>query len=139
MARIEIPKKIRTEDFTTDEQTIIAKISDPFNDLADAFYFALTKSIDFENLNRDLVTVNVNIGATGQVSNLPQVRHSLQTGAPRGVNVIRAINSKSPNTVFPTGAPFLSYTVVSQNVIQVLAVTGLQNNSQYVLTLELIG
>jgi len=41
--------------------------------------------------------------------------------------------------VFPTGAPFLSYTVVSQNVIQVLAVTGLQNNSQYVLTLELIG
>jgi hypothetical protein len=138
MGKIEQPKKIRTEDFTESEQSLASKISDPFNDLADSFYYSLTKSLDFDNMNRDLVSVNVNIGPTGLVTNLPQIRCNLRTGTPRGVSVIRALNSINPN-VFPTGAPFVSYTVINQNTIQLQAVTGLQNNSQYVLTLELIG
>lgn len=138
MAKIELPKKIRAEDYPQDQQAIISKISDPFNDLADSFYGALTKSLDFANMNRDLVQVSINVDGTGAVSNQPQVRYNLRTGSPRGVTCVRAFNSTNPN-VFPTGAPFVNWTVATTNTIQILSVTNLPINSQFTLTLEIIG
>lgn len=139
MAKIELPKKIRAEDYPQDQQSIISKLSDPFNDLADSFYNALTKSLDFSNMNRDLVQVNVVIDGTGKVSNLPQVRFNLRSGAPKGVTCVRAFNSVNPN-IFPTSSPFVNWTATNTpNTIQILSVTGLPVNSQFILTLELIG
>jgi hypothetical protein len=138
MAKIQQPKKIRAEDFTGEEQQIITKISDPFNDLADSFYFALTKSLDFTNMNRDSVTVTVNIDGSGAVSNLPRVKFNLRTGSPQMVLCGRAQNIINPN-IYPTNAPFISYTVINADTIQIQHVTGLPVNSQFLLTLELIG
>lgn len=137
MGKVEIPKKVRAEDYKPEERDLIARLSDVINDLADSFYFEMTKSLDFENLNRDLVTVTVNINGVGRVSNLPQVRYNLRS-RPRGVTCVAATNLANPN-IYPTGAPFVSWTITSNNNLQVLNVTGLQNNSQYLLTLEIIG
>lgn len=137
MGKIEQPKKIRVDDFTDETRDIAERFSEPFNDLADSFYYSLTKSLDFDNLNRDLVTVNVNINSTGKVSNLPQIRYNLRT-RPRGVACVSAVNLLNPN-IYPAAAPFVSWTINANNNLQVLNVTGLQNNSQYLLTLEIIG
>ena len=137
MGKVQIPKKIRAEDFKSDDQALISKLSYPFNDLADSFYFNLNKALDFDNMNRDLINVNVNINATGGVANLPQVKYNLRT-KPRGVVCVNAVNSVNPN-IYPTQSPFVSWSLNSDGTLQILNVTGLQVNSQYILTLEIIG
>lgn len=137
MGKIEQPKKLRAEDFEEKDRSIISKLADVVNDLADSFYYSQIKSVDFDNLNRDLVQVNVNINGTGKVSNLPQVKFNLRS-QPRGVNVVRAVNQNNP-LIPPTNSPFVTWSLNSNGTMQILNVTGLPNNSQYVLTLEIIG
>lgn len=137
MAKIQQPKKLRAEDFQGENQQFVQQFAYIFNDLADSFYFSLIKSLDFENMNRDLVQVNVNIGSSGQVTNLPQIKYNLKN-APKGVSCVRAINQTNP-TIFPTQSPFVSWGLLNNGNMQILNVTGLQDNSQYVLTLEIIG
>ncbi len=138
MSKIQTPKKLRAEDFAADDRDLVSKIAFIFNDLADSFYFALNKSLDENNLNQDIVSVIVNIDGTGAVSNLPLVKYNLRN-KPRGILCIRAVNVNSPNT-YPTQAPFVSWDVGSAaSTVQILAVSGLQNNSQYSLTLQIIG
>jgi hypothetical protein len=53
------------------------------------------------------------------------------------MSVVSASNQTNPG-IYPTAAPFVSFTY-SGDIVTILNITGLQANSQYSLTLELIG
>lgn len=137
MSKVEIPKKIRAEDFAPDERLMISKISSIYNDFTDSYYYHMTKSIDFNNLNQDFVTTSVIINSSGQVTNVPQIKYNLKN-KPRGIVVVSATNMKNPN-VYPINTPFVSWDITTQGNLRILNVTGLQNDSQYALSLLLIG
>ena len=133
--KIEIPRQIRAEDFAEDEQELVSKLSRNLTPFMDSVYRVLDRGVDYENLNRQFIDVDINIDALGTVSNAPQIKSNLR-GRIRGVLVLSANNLVDP-TVYPSSAPFVSFTTNS-NIVTILNVTGLQANSQYRLSVELI-
>jgi hypothetical protein len=136
MSQIQAPKKLRTEDFDSKYQDIISKVAFVVNPFFDSIYYVLNGNIDFFNLNRAAVSVTVSIDSSGKLIGNPQVKTSIVTKI-KGLNVINAVNSNSTDT-YPVSAPFVSWSA-SGGIITILNVTGLQNSSEYVLTLEVIG
>jgi uncharacterized protein YuzE len=135
MGKLQIPKKIRIEDFASDYKELIEKISFVFNPFTDEVYQALNGNIDTSNLNRQIVDVSVQIDGSGKVVGQPQIKTTV-SGKISGIVVINATNLVNPTT-YPTNTPFVSYTT-SGNILTILNITGLQNNSQYKLVLEII-
>lgn len=136
MAKLQIPQKIRTEDFPEEQQEIVDRIGGVYNSFAEEVYRALDKGIDFDNLSRQVVSYNVKIGSTGAPINPAPIKVNLVNRI-KGVYVLNAVNVNSPNT-YPTAAPFVSWSITSTGQLSVLNVSGLQNNSEYNLTLEIV-
>ena len=133
--KIQIPRKIRTEDFESEDQAVAGKIGDMYNPNADEIYQVLNGRIDFDNLNRQKVDVLVQLDSAGALRALPSIKTTV-AGRVSGLNLIRAVNIDNPG-IFPTQAPWVSFTT-NGNLLTISNVSGLQPNSQYRLTLELI-
>jgi hypothetical protein len=133
-------RRIRTEDFDPEYRQLIERISFAINEFQDQTIFNLTKGIDFQNLNQDIIDVEVSIDGSGNLVNPPTIRTNLRTKA-RLVFVGNAVNLQNPQTV-PTSAPFVTFTVdtTSQGqIVRLLGASGLQAGSQYRLSLLIIG
>lgn len=133
--KIEIPRQIRAEDFAEDEQELITKLSRNLTPFMDSVFRVLDGGVDYENLNRQFLDIDVIIDGAGLVTNVPQIKSKLR-GRVRGINVLNAINLINPS-VYPTATPFISFTT-NADIVTILNVTSLQANSQYRLSIELI-
>ncbi len=134
--KIEIPKKIRAENFKDDDRAVAEGIGSVYNAFVDQIYFLLQNNIGNDNLNRQLIDVTITLDASGSVVNPPVVKHRIK-------NKVRAVycgaaTCLSNNLTFPTGTPFITFDI-NNNTVVINRVTNLQANSQYSLTLELVG
>lgn len=129
--------QIRIEDFKSEDQELAQKFATVINKFTDQTINLFTKNIDYDNLNRQLVTVQIQLDGGGVIINNPQVKYSLRDGRVRGAIVVGATNISSPGT-YPTNTPFISFTF-SNGLLTIVNVTGLQNSSTYSLVIELIG
>ncbi len=134
--KIQIPKKLRAEDFDSNNQDLINKIAFIYNPFADEVFQTLDRGVDYNNLNRQIAQVTINIDSTGKLVNPPSIKLTLKT-KPIGINVINAINQVNSDT-YPTSSPFINWSL-SGGLLNILNISGLQNSSNYILTLELIG
>lgn len=132
----ELPKRIRTEDYESDERTMVGKLSESLTPFMDSVYRVLDGGIDYDNLNQQLVDIVVLIDSTGKVINPPKVKVSIRGRVRSGI-VVNSYNMKNPN-VYPTSAPFINF-VHSDDIVSILNVGGLQPNSQYRLTIQFGG
>lgn len=139
MGRIPDVKRIRQEDFPSDQQEMVGKLGYSINTFMDQVVSLFTGNIDFINLNQEIKTVTVRVDGSGNLVSTPKIQTSIRT-SPAGILCISARN-KNNTGVYPDGQPFVSWTINSLNnsVINVLNVSGLQNNSEYVLTLLILG
>lgn len=137
MPKIQQPKRIRIEDFKEENKDLISKLSDLVVPFMDDVFRVLDGNIDFDNLNRQIVDIEVMIDASGKVVNNPQIKTTFKTQKVRGVNVINAVNLVN-SSVYPTSLPMVNFTI-NGNIMTILNIIGLQANSRYKLTLELIG
>jgi hypothetical protein len=136
MGQIQIPKKIKVEDFSSKDQPLVSKLGYIINDFTESIYFLLQKGIDFTNLNRQIVTITVNMDSSAKLVNPPQIAYDLKN-KPQGITCVYAQNTKD-STVFPISAPFVTWQIAN-NRVTLTNISGLQANSQYILSLELIG
>lgn len=136
MSKMQTPKTLRAEDFKSEERTLIDKVAYVINPTFEEIYRILTNGVDFDNLNRQIIDVNVLIGVTGLVQNSPQLKTTIN-GKVKGLNVINAINLNNPS-IYPIQAPFVSFTT-NGSILTILNVSGLPVSSQFRLTLEIIG
>lgn len=134
--KIQIPKKLRAEDFDSDNQELINKIAFIYNPFADEVFQTLDRGVDYNNLNRQISQVTISINNTGTIVNPPSIKTTLKTKV-MGINVINATNQVNTAT-YPLSTPFVSWSL-SNGLLNILNVSGLQNDSTYTLTLELIG
>ncbi len=130
-------KRIRTEDFPEEVRPTIEKLGFIFNAFAEQLVNLLNKNIDFQNLNMEVVSLDITTDGSGNLVNPPSIRTTLNTKI-QGAICIKADNLTSIGT-FPTSQPFVSYSMINNNLISVLNVSGLQNSSTYRLKLMLIG
>lgn len=135
MSKIEAPKRIRAEDYDKDDRALISRLSPSVNDFQESVYQLLNGKIDFDNLAQKIVDVDVQIDGTGLLVNRPQIKSGLIKKV-IGIQCITAINLINP-AIYPNNQPFISFTINS-DIITILNVSGLQNNSKYTLRLQLI-
>ncbi len=136
MARISTPPILRVEDFDADDRVIAEKLAVALNPFTDEVYRQFNGNIGYENLNRQAVTLDVKINASGIVVNEPQIRLILRSSVV-GTVVLSALNLVNSNT-YPISHPFISYTV-NGNILTIKNISGLQNSSNYRLTVEIVG
>lgn len=135
MSKIQIPPKIRTEDFPPEMADTISKLGGIYNNFVDQVTQVLNGGIDYSNLKRQVISLDVTINAAGVLVNPPNIKYTL-TGKVQGINVLSATNLVNSG-IYPIAQPFVSFTVNGQFIV-VLNVAGLQNSSQYRLVVEII-
>lgn len=135
MSKLQIPKKIRVEDFDSEYKELIEKVGFAFNPFSDEVYQALNGGLDSTNLNRQISDVEVKIDGAGKVMGTPQIKITTN-GKIRGINVINAVNQVNSG-IYPLSAPYVSFSATG-TTLTINNISGLQPNSQYKLTLEMI-
>lgn len=132
MARLNNVQRIIIEDFQDEDRETVSKLANILNYFMTQVTDIVNGRLDYENINKQAVTVDVTVDATGKP--LQSTNFSAQQGLLGGV-VLRAQNLTN-SAVFPTGQPFVSFTPVQSGLYRINNITGLQPNNKYRLTLE---
>jgi hypothetical protein len=128
-------KRIVKEDFKAEDRELIEKLSFVLNPILEQLNNAFNKNIDFDNLNRELITFEVTLDAQGIPTSTLEIKSGLK-GKCRGLNVM-SVTNLTDNTL-PTGAPFITFGLNGNN-IQIQHITGLVANKKYRIVMESIG
>ena len=128
-------KRITKEDFPSQYQDLIEKLSFPLNSHMEQVRNLFNKGIDFDNLTRELITLTVQTNSTSQPINKLTFKSNLRNRL-KGINVISA-NITSSNTSYPSQAPFISFSQ-DNSIIYINNIAGLAPETTYELLLETI-
>jgi hypothetical protein len=122
-------RRIKKEDFPEDAQQLIDKLGYILNPFMDEVINLFKKNIDFSNLKESLLSVTVKTDTTGKVVGKPTVK---STFIPQGLICINVTNSKNPTEII-LSSPYISFTVNNAGAIEILHVSGLSVNSEYLV------
>jgi len=138
VAKFNAPKRIRIEDFDEEFQELVGTLGFDINDFLERLFVVLNNGqLGFDNINRRVETVRVELDGSGDLVSQQKIRGKLN-GKVLGLEVIKADNVDDPDNTFPTSAPWISWTY-NNDIITITKITGLQASSKYDLVLELIG
>lgn len=131
MPKLRSYKRIITSDFEKEDQEMIEQLGGTVNDSFNEVYFALNGRLELtNNISCTVRLVDVSVDANGIPVN--QTTMSLNNTQPViGCQVLQAINQTN-TAVYPTGAPFISFTQLDQAIL-INHITGLQPNNRYTL------
>mgnify|MGYP001558008229 CR=1 len=126
-------KRINTTDYPEDNQELIETLGRQLNDGIEQVYFTLNGKLTFDdNFAATVKDVEVTVGANGNPINRTSVVLNT-TNIVKGTLVVSAVNVSNKG-VFPTGAPFVSFTQ-SGGLLFIDNVTNLQPNNRYIIRL----
>lgn len=134
MPSIDSVKRITVEDFRDEDKEVAERIGVTYNYFAEQVTNVLNGGIDFENMNRSTISVQLAVDSTGNPS---QVSKFTAAVGVQGINIIRAENLTS-RTNYVVSAPFMSYTSSGDGVYTIDNIKGLVTNDNYRLLVELI-
>lgn len=130
--RIDNVNQIRSEDYPEEYEDLLDQLGETINPFMQQVQELSDGRVDFPNRVEVLRTIEITVDSNGN----PVLNNKInaeKTGV-RGISVIRAINLTN-NTVFPTSHPFVSFTPVGGDIIQINNITGLPANQRFRLTL----
>ena len=136
MSQLDSIKRIVKEEFKSEDRETIEKLAFILNSFMTQVIDTVNGKIDFRNLNQEVKTINVVVNSNGVPTTTTKIKHNLLTKI-QGIICIDARNLTN-TTLYPTNAPFLSFTP-GEGVATIKNITGLQANNKYSLTLILIG
>lgn len=125
-------RRIFKQDYPVDQQSLVEKLSITINNSFETIFNAFNKNISLtDNILCTVKTISVKVNASG----VPTTSTSFSidtTGNIKGISVIKAENTTDAS-VFPTSAPFISYTQ-NNTVITITQVAGIPANNSFNLT-----
>lgn len=136
MAQLTNVRRIIVEDFPSDQQDLISRLAPNINNFMEEVVQLSRKRIDYENLARSKVQIDVTVDSTGKLINT-NGRLFTNLSSLSGHIVINAANLTN-NAVFPTAPPWVNYTNLGNGYIQIISVLGLPANNKFKLTIEFI-
>jgi hypothetical protein len=131
MPRLKSYKRIITSDYKKEDQEVVEQLGDTLNDAFGDIYYALNGRVELNtNISCSVRLVDVIVDSAGvPVSRILMGLNGILPVI--GCQVIQAINQTNSN-VYPTGAPFITYTQLDQAIL-INHITGLQANMRYTL------
>jgi hypothetical protein len=134
MAILDSIKRINYQDFKEEDRETIHKLAETLNFFMEDVVNNMNGGIDFDNLNRELLTFEITVDENG----IPITNNRFSSALSIvGTKVIRADNLvNSAQSV--TTSPFITYRNSGTGIYTITNVTGLQVNTKYRLIIELI-
>lgn len=134
MSKVPDLKRISTEDFPAENQALVSRLAFPINSFMEQVRALFNKSIDFDNLNQELVNLSFTTNSDGQPLTTLQFRTTV-TGRIRGVLPISL--KLQNNSGFVTSAPFVNF-IQNERIITIPYIVGLNPGTRYEITLLVI-
>lgn len=126
-------KRLNTIDYENQFKKLVETLSVSLNIGIEALYEALNNEVTLkDNIACTVKNVTLRVDTNGKPLTTTSFVQDVE-GKIYGIEVINAVNTTNTG-VYPTGAPFVSWTQ-NNTIITITNVTGLQANNTYVLTL----
>lgn len=134
MPFIDTVKRITTDEFKPEDREVAERIGNIYNFFAEQVTNVLNGNVDFANLDRSLITLDIIVGANGNPSQTSQF--NANTGL-QGTKVVNAVNLTN-RVNYLQSTPFISFTSQGTGLYTIDNITGLNSGESYRLTIELI-
>ena len=133
--RLDNVRRIVSEDFPKEDRETIIKLADILNAFMEQVYNGFNKNINFDNLNREITQIELQVNSSG----VPTVstKFSSKLKKVSGINVVKVENLTNTGS-YPTSGVLVSFTQLNSTVYQINHITGLAVGNKYRIYLELI-
>lgn len=128
--------RINQEDYPSESQPTIEVLAGSLNPFLERVSEAFNKNIDFDNMNQEVTTFEVELRATGIPKAATELRCNLRT-KPRGFQTIR-VENVSLNGQFPVATPFVTFGIKDNNLV-IQHIAGLPADTKFRITGIIIG
>lgn len=135
MPKLSDIRRIIPEDFSKDDQEVAQKIGGSYNDFADEVYQIVNGNLDFSNLARNKVTVDVTFDSDGNPVNATSFKISLSSVSMIHIGNVQNLTNSSTRL---TSAPFLGWTFQGTGLVRINYGRGFTTGTKYRLTLEVV-
>ncbi len=134
MPKIDNVKRISAEEVSEESREAVEAVAQYYNYFAEQVTNVLNGGIDFDNLKRTLLTMEVTLNSNNQPVTSTKFAGSVGL---KGTNIIRADNLVNA-AVYPTNAPFITFGASGDGFYTILHITGLAPLTKYRIVFELI-
>lgn len=134
MPKLSDIRRIIPEEFKEEDQDVASNIAGSYNEFADEIYSIVNGALDFDNLARRKVDIDLNIGANGSITGNATVNTSLFSVS--GIIVMNAVCTTN-SAIKLTAAPFASFSYKGSGQFTINYVLGIPSG-KWRLTLEVI-
>jgi hypothetical protein len=128
-------RRIIPEDFSKDDQEVAQKIAGSYNDFADEVYQIVNGNIDFANLARAKVTVDVSFDSNGTPTIPTSFASSLASVSMIHIGNVQSMTNSADRL---TAAPYIGWAFQGNGMVRILYGIGFASGKKYRLTLEVI-
>lgn len=129
-------KRIIVEDFKQEDREVVAKLATILNSFMDEVIQLSRKNIDYDNLNRNVITFDVAVDANGMPIGVNQINTNLRTYRGKNILDVQSLKVGSPNVI---STPYLDCTPQGSGIVKINRIFGLPVNVKVRITIEFIG
>lgn len=135
MPKLSDIRRIIPEEFEKEERGVAEKIAESYNEFADELYEIVNGQLDFDNLARSKVTIDVTFNSSGDPVGTVSIASKLTYVSMVIIGNIQ--NLSSPTARFTT-TPYIGWSYQGNGIVKVLYGLGFSPGVKYRLTLEII-
>ena len=128
--------RIIVEDFKQEDRETVAKLAAILNQFMDSVVELSRKNIGFDNMDRNLVSIDITVNSQGIPIGVNQINTNLTTY--RGKNILD-VQSLKPGTTNVTSTPYLDCTPQGNGIVRINRFYGIPANVKVRVTIEFIG
>jgi hypothetical protein len=127
-------RRITTEDYPKENRELVDKLGFTINPFFNSIVDAFNKNLSFtDNFNAQIVELEFNAPVS---ANQETIRNPLK-GNVGSIVVLRVQNITNSNATL-TSAPFVEYSILQNNQVQIRNITGLTATNKYLIKLLLL-
>jgi hypothetical protein len=133
VAKVPDLKRITVEDFPQENQALVSKLAFPINSFMEQVRALFNKSIDFDNLAQEIVTISFTTGS----NSLPLGSIQFKTTVRRARGILAISGRITNSNAFIQQMPFVNYSQ-NENIVSIGLISGLQPETKYEFNLLII-
>jgi hypothetical protein len=135
MAKLSSVRRIIPEDFKKEDQDVANIIASSYNDFADELFLTVNGKLDFDNLARSKVIVDIVFDANGTPVGQVNVATGLTSVAIINIGKVQNLTNSAARL---TAAPYLDWSFQGQGLLRILYGRGFTAGTRYRVTLEIV-
>ncbi len=134
MPKLSDIRRIIPEDYSKEAQEVIEGVAGSYNEFADEIYQVVNGQLDFENLARSKVSLDISFDSTGKPIGNASINSRLSFVSMIHVGKIQNLTNSSKITQ----VPYIDWSFLGNGTVKINYGVGFTAGIKYRLTLELI-